>query len=72
MEYEEIDEIVATTSKVGSLFSKRDTSICIQIKGLEDIRNENRYHNTIVWYPLQAITGKEQSEVKRYFIFERT
>ena len=72
MEYEEIDESVATTSKGGSLFSKRDMSICIQIKGLEDIRNESKFHNTIVWYPLQAITGKEQSEVKLYFIFEKT
>jgi hypothetical protein len=65
MENDDIDESTAHTSKGGSLFSKRDSSICIQIKGLEDVRNESKYHNTIVWYPLQSITGKEQSEVKK-------
>ncbi len=63
MDTEEINTVGSTTSKKSKLFNKKECSLCIKLQGLEDERNDINYHNAIFWYPLQAITGLEQSEV---------
>ena len=41
------------------------TTFCILLKVLPDIHiNEERYHNNLIYNPVNRITGKDSKEVK--------
>ena len=45
------------------LFDKRKVLHCIHCKGLVDECNVKKWHDVELMYPIQAITGKELSEI---------
>ena len=53
-----------------SLFDKRCVTNCIELKVMESDKNEARFHNNYINYPLHCITGTDLSEVSYNFILE--
>lgn len=52
-----------STSKNSTFLDLRKSTLCILLKVLDTEFNKSEYHNNLIYYPVDRITGKDFEEV---------